>query len=331
MAENRDHQRQPAGAGQGRGEPSLLSAEPPRKFFWPPAVAPGETVAVAAPASPVSRAAWEAGVRLLQDWGFKVKGGPEVFHPRAWGAETDQSVARRFQELWQDPEVKAVLGVRGGYGSLKILPHLDLKALRQTPKRLVGFSDLTNLLWHLHRSAGLVTFHGPTVAHLGEITPRARENFYQWLTAPGPRALTYENLTVIHPGAAVGPVAGGNLTTLCHLVGTPFAPRFHGYLLFLEDHNEALYRLDRLVQHLLLAGVLAGVKGVVLGAFTNCGSREGLLEVMGQALTPLAVPVLEGLPVGHQPDNHTLPLGAWGRLDADSRTFRLLTSPAEGL
>ena len=115
---------------------------------------------------------------------------------------------------------------------------------------------------------------------------------------------------------AEGPLAGGNLTTLCHLVGTPFAPQLEGYLLFLEDHNEALYRLDRMLHHLLLAGVLEGVKGVVLGAFTDCGSTEGLLEVFTAALAPLGVPVLAGLPVGHQPDNHTLPLGAWARLDS---------------
>ena len=96
-----------------------------------------------------------------------------------------------------------------------------------------------------------------------------------------------------------------------------------GYLLFLEDHNEALYRLDRMLHHLLFAGVLDGVKGVVLGAFTNCGSREGLLEVLTTALAPLEVPVLMDLPVGHQPDNHTLPLGAWARLDAASASLTL--------
>ncbi len=294
------------------------------KFLWPPAVQPGEVVAVAAPASPVSRAAWQAGVRVLEDWGFQVRCGPEILQPRAWGADTDRLLARRFMEIWLDPEVKAIIGARGGYGSLKLLPYLDLKALKAHPKSLVGFSDLTNLLMHLHQRLKLVTFHGPTVAHLAEITEEARENFHRWLTAPGPQTITYENLTILHPGMAEGPLTGGNLTTLCHLLGTPFAPRLRGYLLFLEDHNEALYRLDRMVHHLLLAGVLKGVRGVVLGAFTHCGSPEGVLEVMTAALTPLKVPVLAGLPVGHQPANHTLPLGAWARIDAQSASLRLL-------
>lgn len=292
-------------------------------FHWPPAVAPGEVVAVAAPASPVSRAAWEAGVRLLKDWGFQVRSGPEVFETRAWGIETDRALARRFEEIWLDPEVKAVIGVRGGYGSLKLLPHLDLKVLRARPKRLVGFSDLTNLLLHLHHRLQLVTFHGPTVAHLGEITPAARESFYRWLTAPGPQSRTYENLEVLQAGRAEGPLAGGNLTTLCHLVGTPYAPRLRGYLLFLEDYHEALYRLDRMIHHLLLAKVLQGVRGVVLGGFTDCGSRKGVLEVMSTALEPLKIPVLAGLPVGHQPENHTFPLGAWARLDSKSASLSL--------
>jgi muramoyltetrapeptide carboxypeptidase len=281
-------------------------------------------VAVAAPASPVSREDWDAGVAILKEWGFKVVCGPEVFETRAWGAETDRRLARRFLEIWQDPEVKAIIGARGGYGTLKVLPHLDLAALAAQPKRLVGFSDLTNLLWHLHRGLGLVTFHGPTVSHLPVLTPAARESFFYWLTAPGPQTISFPNLIPLLPGTGEGVLAGGNLTTLCHLLGTPFAPRFRDYILFLEDHNEALYRLDRLLHHLLLAGALEGVKGVVLGAFTGCaGTRESLREVLTTALAPLQVPVLAGLPVGHQPDNHTLPLGVWARLDGQAGTLTL--------
>ncbi|MEW6659568.1 MAG: LD-carboxypeptidase [Thermodesulfobacteriota bacterium] len=292
--------------------------------LWPPPLRPGEAVAVAAPASPVSRQDWDAGVAILRAWGFKVVCGPEVFLARAWGRETDRGLARRFLEVWQEPEVKAIVGARGGYGSLKVLPFLDLPALGAQPKRLVGFSDLTNLLWHLHRGLGLVTFHGPTVAHLPVLTPAARESFLYWLTAPGPQAVSFPGLTPLLPGTGEGTLAGGNLTTLCHLLGTPFAPRFQGHILFLEDHNEALYRLDRLLHHLLLAGALEGVKGVVLGAFTGSGSaRDNLWEVLATALAPLQVPVLAGLPVGHQPDNHTLPLGVWARVDGQAGSLTL--------
>ena len=311
-----------SGAGEGAG--SLPPAPPPDVYLWPPPVQPGETIALAAPASCVARPAWEAGVRVLEEWGFRVKCGPEVFHSRALGGQADRLLARRFEEVWLDPEVKAVMAVRGGYGSLKLLPHLNLGRLGAVPKRLVGFSDLTNLLWDLHRRLGLVTFHGPNVAQLPDLTSGARQSLLASLTAPGPRAVVWHDLTVLLHGVAEGPLAGGNLTTLCHLVGTPFAPQLRGYLFFLEDHNEALYRLDRMLHHLLLAGVLEGVKGVVLGAFTNCGSTEGLLEVCAAALEPLGVPVLAGLPLGHQPDNHTRPLGAWARLDSGAASLSLL-------
>lgn len=309
----------------GERDGNLIPSPPPEGYHWPPPLHPGDAIALAAPASCVAREAWAAGVQVLEDWGFRVKCGPEVFASRALGEEADRLLARRFQEIWLDSEVKAVMGVRGGYGSLKLLPHLDLAPLGAIPKRLVGFSDLTNLLWELHSSLELVTFHGPTVAQLPDLTPAARQSVFDWLTAPGPRPVVFPDLTVLQPGAAVGPLAGGNLTTLCHLVGTPFAPQLEGYLLFLEDHNEALYRLDRMIHHLLLAGVLEGVRGVVLGAFTGCGSIEGQLEVFAAALAPLKVPVLAGLPLGHQPDNHTLPLGAWARLDSREASLTLLS------
>lgn len=303
---------------------SRVPARPPASFSWPPPLKLGETIALAAPASCASREGWEAGVRLLEDWGFRVRCGPEVFSSRALGRATDRLLASRFQELWLDPEVKAVMGVRGGYGSLKLLPYLEPASLMAAPKRLVGFSDLTNLLWDLHRRLGLVTFHGPTVAQLGELTEGARKSLFDWLTASGPRTVVFDKLTSLCPGVAEGPLAGGNLTTLCHLLGTPFAPQLKGYLLFLEDHREALYRLDRMIHHLLLAGALDGVQGVVLGAFTDCGRLEGLQEVFTAALEPLGAPVLAGLPLGHQPDNHTLPLGAWARLDSRAASLTLL-------
>jgi len=297
----------------------------PPDFLWPAPIQPGEMIAVTAPASPVAQAACDAGVRLLRQQGFEVLCPPEVTADRPWGRDADQYLAQRFQDLWHTRGVKALLAARGGYGSLKLLPYLNLDALRSKPLRLVGFSDLTNLLWHLHRHLKLVTFHGPTVAHLPHLTPEARANFFSWLTAPASLSLTYRGLTVLHGGTAEAPLAGGNLTTLCHLLGTPYAPQFQGYLLFLEDHNEALYRLDRLIHHLLMAGALEGVAGVVLGAFTHCGeSPAQVWEVLGLALKPLQVPVLAGLPAGHQPDNHTFPLGARARLEAASASLTIL-------
>ncbi len=301
-----------------------MSDPNPSALLWPPPVKPGDAIAVAAPASPVDSALCQSGVKILEERGFRVRCGPEVCEPRAWGRDTDRGLARRLEEIWRNPEVKAVIGARGGYGSLKLLPHLDVSLLREYPKRLIGFSDLTNLLLHFHHKLRLVTFHGPTVSHLPSLTPAARENFFHWLTADSPRSFSYQGLTVLQPGVAEGILSGGNLTTLCHLLGTPYAPRFPGAILFLEDHNEALYRLDRLMHHLLFSGALEGVRGVVLGSFTGCEGGEALLTVMQAALAPLGVPVLAGLPVGHHPDNHTLPLGARARLDSHTASLTFL-------
>ena len=292
--------------------------------IWPPPLKPGDAVAVAVPASPISQEAWQAGVQVVEGWGFRVVSRPEVFKERAWGQAHDREAARRFQETWEDPGVKAVIGVRGGYGSLKILPYLDLDHLARYPKRLVGFSDLTNLLITFYQRLGWVTFHGPTLAHLAEVTPAARESWRQWLTAPGPQKFTFPGLRVLHPGAAAGPLLGGNLTILCHLLGTPYAPRLKGALLFLEDHNEPLYRLDRLAHHLLLSGALDEVQGILLGSFTGGASQAHAEEVLAIALAPLGVPVAAGLPVGHQTENHTLPVGASARLDTATDTLAFL-------
>lgn len=292
--------------------------------MWPPPLRPGDLVAVAAPASPVSPEAWQAGVQTLEAWGFRVQSCPEVFEERPWGQATDRHRARRFQEIWEDPDVKGIIAVRGGYGSLKLLPFLDTKRLARRPKRLVGFSDLTNLLLTLHQRLGVVTFHGPTLAQLPELTPEAQESWLSWLTTPGPRKITLAGLTALHPGTAQGRLVGGNLTTLCHLLGTPYAPRLDGALLFLEDHNEALYRLDRLAHHLLFSGALKSVHGILLGAFTGGCSQTHAEEVLALAFAPLGVPIAANLPVGHQANNHTIPLGASASLDTQAGSLDFL-------
>lgn len=285
-------------------------------LLWPPPALPGDTLAVAAPASPVAPDLLQAGVETLRGAGYRVKVGGEVTAPRRWGQQEDKARAMALERAWCDPEVRAIIGARGGYGSFKVLPYLTEKSLHGRSLRLVGFSDLTALLLFAVPRLGLVAFHGPTVAQLPGLSPAAREDFFRWLAAPAPEARRFEGLTVLHPGTAAGPLLGGNLTTLCHLVGTPYMPCLRGTILFLEDHNEAPYRLDRFLMHLLFAGVLEEVAGVVLGAFTGTGVEPGeVLEVLAHALMPLRVPVLAGLPVGHQPDNFTLPLGIRAVLD----------------
>lgn len=291
---------------------------------WPPPLQPGDLLAVVAPASPVEREKFLAGLFWLQHWGFRVHYGEEIFQERHYRAECDIQLGQILSRKLLDPEVKGVICARGGYGTLKLLEHLDYAALAANPKIFVGFSDVTNLLCTFYQHLNLVTYHGPNVAHLGEITPAARASFQTALTGGRAREIDFTGLRVLIPGQAQGPLIGGNLTTLCHLLGTPYFPALAGHVLFLEDHNEALYRLDRMLHHLRLTGVLQGIKAVILGSFTHCGQVEKVWKIFQTALVPLQIPLLAGLPAGHQPDNHTLPIGSWALVNTEEDSIKLI-------
>jgi muramoyltetrapeptide carboxypeptidase len=305
-----------------------MTPKPPRKspnhpIIWPPPLKPGDLLAVVAPASPVAPELFAAGAAILETWGFRLSYGPEIFAPRPYQPAADLQAWQFFRRALIDPEVSGVICARGGYGTLRILEHLDYALLSAHPRYLIGFSDITNLLCLFSQRAGLVTFHGPTVAHLGDLTPPAREQFYRMLTYPVADLVCFHDLQTLSPGVARGPLIGGNLTTLCSLLGTPYALPLAGQVLFLEDHNEAPYRLDRLLQQLRLSGSLTRLKAMILGSFTCCGDIQQVWDIFAALGESLAIPVLAGLPAGHQPDNFTLPLGAAVEVDANTRTVAL--------
>ena len=194
-----------------------------KSIIWPTPLKPGDLLAVVAPASPVDRDLFAAGAAILQAWGFRLAYGPEIFATRPYQSTADLEAWQFFQQALIDPGVRGIICARGGYGTIRILEHLDYTLLRVHPKYLIGFSDITNLLCLFSPRAHTVTFHGPTVAHLGEVTSAAREQFYRMLTFPTADLLCFPNLQVLTPGTARGPLIGGNLTTICSLVGTPYA------------------------------------------------------------------------------------------------------------
>jgi muramoyltetrapeptide carboxypeptidase len=290
---------------------------------WPPLLKSGDLLAVVAPASPVDRDLFAIGAAILETWGFRLTYGPEIFASRPYRPAADLEAWQFFRQALLDPEVKGIICARGGYGTLRILEYLDYSLLAAHPKYLIGFSDITNLICLFAQRANSVTFHGPTVAHLGEVTLPAREQFYRMLTAPTVELVSFRDLHVLSPGTASGHLIGGNLTTLCSLLGTPYALPLAGQVLFVEDHNEAPYRLDRLLQQLRLSGGLIGLKAMILGSFTCCGDLQQIWEIFAALGNALGIPVLAGLPAGHQPDNFTLPLGAEIEVDAIARTMQL--------
>ncbi len=302
----------------------IASVMKPSHPIWPTPLQPGDRLAVVAPASPISREAFAAGAAVLEDWGLHLVYGPEIFAPRPYLAATDKEVARRLAAAILSPDIKGIICARGGYGTIRLLEHLDLSLLAAQPKYFLGFSDITTLLCQFSQRAGVVTFHGPTVAHLGEIWPEAQEHCRRLLMEPWQEPLLFADLKVLAPGTAQGPLLGGNLAILCSLLGTPFAPTVAGHILFLEDYNEPLYRIDRLLQQLRLSGSLHQVEALIVGGFTGCGPLPQILELFSALGHSLNIPVLAGLPAGHQPDNYTIPLGATVRVDSLSQTVQWL-------
>lgn len=234
---------------------------------------------------------------------------------------------RRLAELragLSDPDVNALVAVRGGYGTTRLLDHLSVAEVAASPKLLVGFSDVTALhaLW---ARAGLRSLHGPMVAALGRGEPAW---FDRWVAAvEGHGAPVVTGLTTIVRGTAEGPLLGGNLALLAALSGTPYVPPLDGSVLFLEDVGEAPYRVDRMLTTLRQAGWFERVTAVALGMFSRCNPGAAgttVQEILRDRLSDLSVPVVEGLRAGHEPENLEIPLGAAVRVDADQGTLTFL-------
>lgn len=289
----------------------------PHRFAPVPRLRQGSHIRVIAPSSPFSAAELERGLGILRER-YRVTHRPDLGERRGYLAGDD---ARRFVELEEalaDPDVDAIVPVRGGYGATRLLRGLVPENVRAANKLLVGFSDITALhaLW---ARAGLRSIHGPMVAALARAESVEVERWMAAVEGAPPEAI--EGLRPLVGGVAEGPLLGGNLAVLAALVGTPHAPPIDGAILFLEDVGEAPYRVDRMLTTLHEAGWLARVAGVVLGSFTACTPRDDGVtvdEVLTERLSDLCVPVVAGLEAGHRRNNLELPLGASVRIDASA-------------
>ena len=239
-------------------------------------------------------------------------------------AGRDEQRAADLNRALRDDAVDAIWCLRGGYGAMRILDSIDFAAAARTPKPIIGYSDITALHSAFALRSEMVTYHGPTARAV--LSPFSRRSLVCALVHGGDSCGIAEDATVLHGGVARGTLAGGNLALLSALAGTPFAPRLGDAILVLEDIDEPVYRVDRMMRQLLLAGLLDGVRGIVFGTCTNCpeaaddGARR-LDDVVGEIATLLGVPTIIGAPVGHIDDQWTLPLGAPASLDADRRAL----------
>ena len=287
----------------------------------------GDGIGVVAPAGAVDEASLEAGVRVLDNAGFRVRVGAAVRKKSGFLAGSDGERAADLHDMFCDPEVKAIIAARGGYGSGRLLPLLDPAAVRKHPKIFVGHSDITFLLNDFVQRAGLVTFHGPLITGLQQ-RPEATEHLLTMLT--GERIGWHEAAQdVVQPGTAEGPLAGGCLSVIVATLGTPYTVQTDGCLLFLEDVNEKPYRIDRMLTQMRQAGALDHVAGVIFGEMSGCVAAEyervSVRDVIAEAFADVPYPVAFGLPSGHGAGTLTLPLGVRARLAGERLT--LLESP----
>jgi muramoyltetrapeptide carboxypeptidase len=290
-----------------------------------PRLQPNQTVGVIAPSSPVSQSEISQGLGLLESFPLKIKLGEHLFDGLSYLAGSDHDRVSDLHQMFSDPDIKAIFCARGGYGSARLLNRIDFDLIRKNPKLIVGFSDLTALIIALYKQSGLITIHGPTLSDL----PKSKN----WLHLSGlittshrPQILLKEG-RIINRGKAEGILLGGNLSTLCSLLDTPFLPSFEGVVLFLEEKGESPYRLDRMLTHLLLSDRLDRLSALVIGEIEDCGEKESINSLLEERLGGLHIPVVAGLPVGHGAENMSLPLGLPALLDTERMLLKVEESP----
>jgi muramoyltetrapeptide carboxypeptidase len=301
----------------------------------PTSLRSGDKVAIVAPASPFRRDELDRGVAEIAALGFEPVYDDSLFDAAGYVAGSPAVRAAALQRAWEDPSIRGIIAVRGGYGSAQLLPLLDGHAIRKARTVFVGYSDITALLW-LHVQQGIVAFHGPMLeGRLARgVDGYDRRSFLDAVTKPAPLGeLAPEGLETLWPGEASGLLVGGTIAQLVSLMGTPWAftpPR--GSVLFLEDVGERPYRLDRMLTQLDQSGVLASASALVFGVFPKCDEPGGAFrarDVIRAATAPLGVPVLFGFPSGHTPGRTwTLPFGVRARVVGAPRPMLVIEEAA---
>lgn len=332
--------------GTAAAAAGLLTLSPPTAaarqapLVKPRRLSPGDTIALVAPASATFETMdLDIARESLEALGLNVVIGGHVLDRHGYLAGQDRDRAADINRYFADPAIRGVLPVRGGWGSGRLLPYLDYDAIRRHPKIVLGFSDITALLLAIVAQAGLVTFHGPNgLGRWDEFSA----GWVRRILFEG-EAVTLENLRergeflaqtehrirTITPGVARGRLLGGNLTVLTAIIGSPYLPDWDGAILFLEDVGEDIYRVDRMMTTLKLAGILDRIAGFVFGTCAECDPGGGyasltMEEVLKDHVGPLKIPAWRGAMIGHQTPQFTVAQGIPVEIDATAGRIRML-------
>lgn len=281
----------------------------------------GDVLGIVAPAGMLSdESLFHSGVRILGEMGFEVKFPRDLWPGAGYLADCDDNRVSELHTLLRDSDVKGIVCMRGGYGCLRILDKINLDLVAANPKLLIGFSDITILLNYLYKKTGLVSLHGPTLTTLAGATQESLERFQKCLLGHWTERIRDKKISQLQGTATVtGPLIGGNLASLTTLLGTQYDLSWSDSIVFLEEVNEPIYKVDRMLTQLAAAGKFHGVKGVIIGDFSapKSGDKnqnlrykelvwERVLELCGNSL----LPVWGDFPAGHCSHNITFPLGA---------------------
>ncbi len=316
-----------------------------QRIVKPKHLSKGDTIGIVAPASPLEN---ETEIEYTYQWlkkiGLKYKVGKHVFDSYSDFAGSDENRLADFNAMWADPEVKAVMPMRGGNGAARLLTGIDYDLIAKNPKIIVGYSDITSLLIAIHQRTGLVTFHGPMMGGFFEGS-YTYHNYLKAVMNNKPIGLVTDKEDkelwnpegpptryIIAKGKARGRLTGGCMTLIRQLMGTPYEIETEGKILFLEDLDAEPHEIDRMLYQLHLAGKLEKAAGIVIGECTNCGPggsgrnnfplNFSLDRILEQRLSGLGIPVIYGLRFGHSKEKCTIPLGVMASIEATDNGVR---------
>jgi muramoyltetrapeptide carboxypeptidase len=305
----------------------------------PTGIKKGDIVGLISPSAAANeRILYQFAKEALEGLGLKVKLGKYLQNRRGHLAGTDQERADDLNGMFADPDVKAVICMRGGSGANRILPLIKYEVVKANPKPILGYSDVTALLLALHAHTGLITFHGPNGSgswnsfHVKQFDQvffkRELMRYENEITKEDDLVIKRNRIQTIKGGKVSGKLIGGNLTVLTSLSGSPYLPDFQDAILFIEDVGEEPYKIDRMMSTLMLNGSLQKIKGFVFGQCSDCQPSNGygsltLDEILDDYILPLKIPAYKGAMIGHIPKQFILPIGAMVTLDADKGSLQL--------
>ncbi len=309
----------------------------------PARLSPGDTILFVAPSGYLKPDRMILAKKRLEERGYVTLQAEDMFRQHGYLGGTDKRRVEEFMAGWENPKIKAIFPGTGGYGTTRVLDQLDYNIIKNNPKILIGFSDITGLHLAINKMTDMITFHTPSPMYgLGSkdnLSPISDHYFWQALEKNNsngyiinPSAFDLgEKMITLHGGKGKGEITGGNLSLINTLMGTPYEIETDGKILFMEDVGEAPYRIDRYLSQLKLAGKFDHVAGIILGKFTRRATEPPddensftMMEVLEHYFLNLGVPVLANFPIGHYKYNITFPIGVMAELDADKQTLYIM-------